>query len=53
MVDDGVAGNRVLFWPLVSLSCLLVILMEIDANGPTVIQRPAFRDKIRARVVSA
>lgn len=34
LVGDGVAGHRVLFWPLVNLSCLLIILTEIEVNGP-------------------
>lgn len=47
-MGDGVVGNRVLFWPLVSMSCLLVVLTEIVVKRPVVILRTAFRDKIRA-----
>lgn len=48
LVGDGVVGNRVLFWPLVGISCLLVVLTEIVVKQPVVILRTAFRDKIRA-----
>lgn len=53
MLGDGVVRNRVLFWPSISLSFLLVIQMEIDIKWPAVIERLTFRDKIRVRVVSA
>lgn len=53
MVEGGVVGNRALLWPLVSLGCLLVTLKEVDVKWPVAIERPTFRDKIRARVVLA